>query len=376
MIYLDNAATTLIKPAAVKEAAAWAMNHLASPGRGGHSSAMSAADTVYNCRTLAAELFNVPDPENVVITFNATHGLNAAIKSCISHGDKVVISGYEHNAVTRPLKAYGANVSVASSLLFSPEDALSSFSRLIDKGVSLVVCNHVSNVFGYTLPVYEIAGICRERNIPFILDASQSAGVLEVDFQRLSAAFVAMPGHKGLYGPQGTGLLLCGADAKPLLYGGTGSNSNSLDMPEFLPDILEAGTHNMPGIAGLLAGMSFIKARGIRSILAHEQSLTQYASEQLGKIRHITTFCDNENSSQSGVLSFVPYKIDVSDFAAQLDERGIAVRAGLHCSPLAHTTAGTAETGTVRISVSAFSTKRDIAAFLNAAEDIVQKSHI
>ena len=209
MIYLDSAATTLQKPPAVAKAAGWAVNNLASPGRGGHPSAMAAAGLAYECREKAAKLFNVSDVASVVITTSATHGLNIAIKSMVRRGARVLISGYEHNAVTRPLTAVGADIVVAESELFEPEMALHAFETRLAGDISLVICNHVSNVFGYILPTERIAQVCRERGVPLIIDASQSAGVLDIDFAALGAEFIAMPGHKGLYGPQGTGLLLC-----------------------------------------------------------------------------------------------------------------------------------------------------------------------
>jgi selenocysteine lyase/cysteine desulfurase len=217
MIYLDSAATTLQKPPAVARAVSSAVGRLATPGRGGHVPAMRAAETAFLCRQAAAELFQVESPEQVVFTSNATHGLNLAIHSLLKPGDAVVISGYEHNAVTRPLHALGVNVRVAAGPLFDPEAQVRAFERQLDETVRAVICNHVSNVFGFILPVEGIAALCRERGIPFVLDASQSAGCLPVHMGELGAAFVAMPGHKGLYGPQGTGLLLCGAETHPLL---------------------------------------------------------------------------------------------------------------------------------------------------------------
>lgn len=261
MIYLDSAATTLQKPAAVSKAVHMAMQRMASPGRGGHRPAMLAAETAFACREKAAQLFDVAEPEHVVLTFNATHGLNIAIKSLVQPGSTVLISGYEHNAVTRPLAAIrGVKIRVAESALFRPDLLLSQFEKLLTSEVSAVICTHVSNVFGYVLPIPEIAALCRSRKTPLIVDASQSAGCLPVSMREWGASFIAMPGHKGLYGPQGTGLLLCSDDAvRPLMEGGTGSASAQQEMPEFLPDRLEAGTHNVPGIAGLLEGMRFLE---------------------------------------------------------------------------------------------------------------------
>lgn len=242
MIYFDSAATTLEKPRSVPEASAWAMTHLASPGRGGHSAGMGAADLVYRLREQAAQMFHMADPERVVLTSNATHGLNLAIRSLVGPGATVVISGYEHNAVTRPLYAIpNVKVKVAAGPLFDADGACAAFEREIGPDVDAVICNHVSNVFGFIQPVERIAQLCRRWGKPLIVDASQSAGILPVDMDGWGAAFVAMPGHKGLYGPQGTGLLLCGGEAQPLLYGGTGSLSARQDMPDFLPDRLEEG---------------------------------------------------------------------------------------------------------------------------------------
>ena len=209
MIYLDNAATTLIKPASVQREMLKAMSLAASPGRGGHGPAMYAADIVLNCREKAARLFNLAEPERVVFTMNATHALNIAIASLAGRDSKVLVSGFEHNSVVRPLHALGAKIMVAEAPLFDDSAVLRAFEEKISSA-DLVVCTHVSNVFGYILPIYEIAELCRRKNVPLIVDASQSAGVLDVDCSRLGAAFVAMPGHKALFGPQGTGVLLCG----------------------------------------------------------------------------------------------------------------------------------------------------------------------
>ena len=372
MIYLDSAATTLQKPSAVARAMARAVNHLATPGRGGHAPAMAAAETAFACRRAAAKLFQVESPEQVVFTFNATHGLNIAIRSLLEPGDAVVISGYEHNAVTRPLRALGAEVRVAEASLFDREAQLAAFERQLDGDVKAVLCTHVSNVFGFVLPVGEIAALCRARGIPFVLDASQSAGCLTVRMGELGAAFIAMPGHKGLYGPQGTGLLLCGAETKPLLQGGTGSASALQDMPEFLPDRLEAGTHNMPGIAGLLEGLRYVRAQGTERILAHERRLLRPAGEALARIPGITVFQAEEPAAQAGVLSFRIDGMDCEAAGEALGRRRIAVRAGLHCAPLAHRSAGTLETGTVRISVSAFNTAQELRRLIRAAAELAE----
>ncbi len=356
MIYLDNAATTLQKPVTVPNAVLRAMQTCAGVGRGGHAAAMAAAETVYQGRLMAAELFDA-EPEQVVFTMNATHGLNIAIRSLLSPGARVVVSGFEHNAVTRPLRALRADVRTAGKKLFDANDTLRAFDQAIAEKPDAVICTHVSNVFGCILPVEEIAALCRVNRIPFILDASQSAGSLPVSLRRTGARFIAMPGHKGLYGPQGTGILLCADGGQPLLFGGTGSNSMEQEMPVFLPDRLEAGTHNVCGIAGLTEGMRFVRKQTPEAIFRHEQSLLRQLRRELGGQENLRLFT---GEGQAGVLSLSVENIDCEEAAQALAQEGIAVRAGLHCAPLAHRTAGTADAGTVRFSFSAFNTPREV----------------
>lgn len=373
MIYLDAAATTLQKPSSVPRTTAWAMTHMSSPGRGGHAAAMLAAETAFACRKAAAGLFHMEEPDRVVFTMNATHGLNIAIRSLVKPGDTVLISGYEHNAVTRPLAAIPkVTVKVATSRLFEPGAILSQFQELLTPEVSCVICNHVSNVFGYVLPVEELSALCLRRGVPFLLDASQSAGTLPVHMDQLHAAFIAMPGHKGLYGPQGTGILLCGHEAVPLLQGGTGSLSARQEMPDFFPDRLEAGTHNLTGIAGLLEGIRFVRRRTPEVILNHERSLTARCAQALSAVPGVTVYAAPRLFSQAGVLSFQVDGLDCEEVAERLGTRGIAVRAGLHCAPLAHQSAGTIGDGTVRVSFSAFNTIREVDLLARAVAQITQ----
>ena len=374
MIYFDSAATTLQKPSAVARASAWAIEHLASPGRGGHLAARRAAETAYTCRKLAAELFEVDDPQRVVLTFNATHGLNLAIKTLVKSGMTVLISGFEHNAVTRPLSAIpGVNVNVAAGPLFCPEKFMEGFRRQLTQEVDVVVCTHVSNVFGYILPVEQVADLCRDKGIPLIIDASQSAGCLPLSMARTGAAFIAMPGHKGLYGPQGTGLLLCSGPAEPLLQGGTGSESMKQTMPAFLPDRLEAGTHNIAGAAGLVEGLRFVLARGPEKIGRQEQELTAQLGEGLSQIPGIEVFRDRIGDAQAGVISFRAEGRDCEELCERLGDMGCAMRAGLHCAPLAHRTAGTLDTGTIRASTSVFNTRWEVEQLLLAVRRVLKE---
>ena len=364
MIYLDSAATTLQKPPAVARAAAWAIQNLASPGRGGHLPARKAAETAFACRQAAADLFGVESPEQVVFTFNATHGLNIAIRSLVKQGDKVLISPWEHNAVTRPLRALGAEILIAKAPLFDRQAQLDAFEAGLEARPVAVVCTHVSNVFGFILPIEEIAAMCRRRGVPLIVDASQSAGCLPVRQDTIRAAFIAMPGHKGLYGPQGTGLLLCAGEAVPLIQGGTGSASVLQTMPDYLPDRLEAGTHNLPGIAGLLAGLRYVTARTPETIGKREGGLIRRAAQGLARLPRVRAFQARDPACQSGVLSFQVEGMDCEEVGELLSRRGIAVRAGLHCAPLAHESAETLESGTIRASVSDFTTQVEIDRFV------------
>lgn len=374
MIYLDSAATTLQKPPAVAAAMGAALKTMATPGRGGHRPAALAAETAYQCRTLAARLFDVEQPERVIFTFNATHGLNIAIKTLVKPESTVLISGYEHNAVTRTLAKLGAAVRTAQAPLFSADLLLERFQELLTGDVGAVVCTHVSNVFGDILPIACIGELCRSRGVPLIVDASQSAGCLPVTLREWGAEFVAMPGHKGLYGPQGTGLLLCTGDsAQPLLEGGTGSSSVQQEMPDFLPDRLEAGTHNIPGIAGLLEGLRFVERRGAHEILAHERAMARRAVRGLERMPRLEVFSAPELSGQAGVISFRVDGMDCEAVGEALGAADIAVRAGLHCAPLAHRTAGTFETGTVRVSFSAFNQPWEIDRFLARLDRIIRR---
>ena len=373
MIYLDNAATTFQKPAAVQRAVMQAMRTMSSPGRGGYAAAQQAEETLFRCRSAAAALFSVPSVEQVVFTMNATHALNIAIKSLVRPGGRVVISGYEHNAVTRPLHALGAEVIVAAAPLFSPPETVSAFERALALRPDAAVCTHISNVFGDILPIERIAQLCRRADVPLIIDASQSAGALPLDFSALRPAFVAMPGHKGLYGPQGTGLLLCGHDVLPLLEGGTGSASLRQEMPDFLPDRLEAGTHNVPGIAGLEAGISFVRAQRQERILHHSRVLIRKAGEGLQRIPRVHAFLSPNAGAQAGVLSFCMEGLSPEALAELLSARGFALRAGLHCAPFAHKTAGTLPEGTVRLSVSAFNRESEIDQFLSSLHAIAAR---
>lgn len=344
MTYLDHGATSFPKPQAVANAMVCALENCANPGRGGYRAAIHASRVLLGCRERAGEMFDC-SPEQVVLTSSCTHGLNMAIRTLVKPGSRVVISGFEHNAVTRPLHALRANVTIAGRKLFDEADTLCCFEEALKQGQDAAVFTHVSNVFGYILPVEELAQLCRKYRVPFIVDCAQSAGRLPISLKKWDADFIAMPGHKGLLGPMGTGLLLCAKVPEPLLYGGTGSQSKSVEMPDYLPDAGEAGTLNVPGFAGLAAGMECVAKTGTERIFEREHKELCRLIKQMEKFE-FTVF---SGEKQCGTLSFVP-NCDVEELAEFLSKQSIAVRAGLHCAPLAHQSAGTLDTGTVRVS--------------------------
>ena len=364
MIYLDNGATSFRKPETVARAMRCALDNCANPGRGGYPAAMAAAKTVLRCRERAGNLFHC-QPEQVVMTSNCTHGLNIAIHSLVKPGGRVVISGFEHNAVTRPLHALDAKITVAGRKLFDWENTLSEFDDALKTGADAAVFTHVSNVFGYILPVEEMAAICRRRGVPFIVDAAQSAGILPVSLETLGADFIAMPGHKGLLGPQGTGILLCAGESQPLMQGGTGSESENQQMPEYTPDRLEAGTVNVPGIGGLDAGLRWLLKTGTDTVLKREQAAAKACAAGLEKLG-MKVF---SGAHQGGTVSFLP-GCDCQLAADRLARMGIAVRSGLHCAPLAHESAGTLDTGTVRVSFGHDADLRQVRGFLQSVSKL------
>jgi selenocysteine lyase/cysteine desulfurase len=370
MIYLDNGATSLHKPPSVHRAVQDALLHCANPGRGGHAAAMRAAERGYECRENAAALFSCR-PEQVVLTSNCTHGLNMAIRTLVKPGDSVVISGFEHNAVVRPLYALGAKLTVAGRRLFDWEDTLAQWEAALKKRPKAAVFTHVSNVFGYILPVQELAQRCRQYGVPFILDAAQSAGSIPVKLDGLGADFIAMPGHKGLLGPQGTGLLLCGRDPESLLHGGTGGNSLSREMPPELPDRGEAGTANVPGVAGLNAGLRYLQRVGVENIGKKEKTQADHCARELDKMGFQVFTGDH----RSGTISVLP-GTDCEEAAQAFADCGIALRAGLHCAPVAHESAGTLNTGTLRISFGHDAGVRQTHGLLQAAKILRQRGKI
>lgn len=376
MIYFDNAATTLQKPESVHRAVISAMRNAAGAGRSGHRAALHAGEILLNCREELAALFGLSDCTRVVFTLNATHALNIAIHAMCGAATHVAMTAYEHNSVIRPVVERGAPYEVLESRLFHPEELLQSAENAIRKGANLFIINHVSNVFGTVAPIAALDELLSRSGIPMILDASQSAGVLDIDVSALhSVVAVCMPGHKALYGPQGTGVLLVLSDAlqKTLIQGGTGSVSSDIRQPEFLPDRFESGTMNAHGVAGLLEGVRFVRMVEPATILRHEQILIRDLAHGLREMPGCEVFAASDEHLQAGVLSFRQRGMPCEDVAELLARRGICVRAGLHCAPLAHRSVGTLATGTVRASVGYWNTHAEVQAFLEHYKEIVIK---
>lgn len=374
-IYMDNAATTMQKPDCVIDAVVNAMRHMGNSGRGAHEASLDASRLIYETREMLSELFNLGDPRQVAFTLNSTEALNTAILGLFDPGDHIISTVMEHNSVLRPLyrlEEKGCQVS------FVPcdekgrlrTDLLESFLK---ENTKALVCTHASNLTGNANDLMYLGRFCKDHGLLFVVDASQTAGVLPIDMQAMNIDVVCFTGHKGLYGPQGTGLLLCGQTPPPLLEGGTGSESIRQEMPDFLPDRLEAGTHNIAGIAGLLEGLRFVEKQGVQSIGSHEQALTVQMGESLAQLPGVEVFRSKDPSQQAGVLSFRVSGMDCEELGEALGRRDIALRSGLHCAPLAHRTAGTLETGTVRASVSAFNVPQEIPRFVRELRQILSE---
>ncbi len=379
MIYLDNAATTAPKPQEVKEAVALALReYSANPGRSGHDRSLAASALVYSCRESLAELFHFDAPERIVFTLNCTHSINTVIKGLQLKNCKIVTSSLEHNAVMRPLeklKQNGCTIAVAEVFFDDADATVRSFARLIDDRTKLVICTHASNVCGVVLPIERIAKLCKDRGVLFAVDAAQTAGVLPIDLSQTPIDYLCMPGHKGLYGPMGTGVLICRSDLPDtLMEGGTGNASASFLQPADFPERLESGTVNLPGIAGLKAGVGFVKKKTLSRIHTHEMDLIQSAYRGMRRIRGVTVytpFPDNEHYVP--VLSFNVAGLHSTEAAEQLNKAGFALRAGLHCAPAAHRRLGTVSYGTVRMATSVFNRKEEINAFLHQLQKMTYK---
>lgn len=383
MIYLDNAATTFPKPINVRNAVNNSFSYCANPGRAGHSMSIKAAQTLYNCRSSICDMFGVDNPENVILTPGCTFALNLVIKGVLKRGDHVVISSLEHNSVTRPLETLSAKGVITYSIATVYEDddkTIDSFRKVLKDNTKLVVCTHASNVFGIKLPVSRIAALCRFYGVLFCVDAAQTAGVCDIDISSINADFLCAPGHKGLYGPMGTGFLIINSSIIPdsFVEGGTGSGSDNLLQPQMLPDKFESGTLNLHGFAGLSQGIEFVRTKTPLVIAKHEMNLIKRLYTELKNIKGVCLYTNSpEIDNYVPLLSFNVTGVDSEQVAGYLDKNyGIAVRAGLHCSPLAHNSMGTGTVGTVRVCPSVFTTIADVQKLINAVYQLTKYKKI
>lgn len=377
MVYLDNAATTFPKPACMMRAMNQCMSfYCGNPGRSGHNMSMKTGEKVYEARREVAELFGIEDSSHIIFTHNATDSLNMAIKGVLRSGDHVITTAMEHNSVLRPLKALERS-GVKMSIVRCSRDgyvSVAMIEREIRENTKLIVCTHASNVVGSIQPVEAIGRLAGEKGILFLVDASQSAGSVPLNVEKMNIDMLALPGHKGLLGPLGTGVLYIRPGLKPelLKQGGTGTNSKELIQPMEFPEGYESGTVNAPGIIGLGESVRWIKRIGVETIGEYENSLISRLEEHIHTVNEMAQ-CKNAitmygpaaggsaaDKGKTGICCLNIRDRDCEEVAQLLNQNRIAVRAGFHCAGLAHRTIGTFDTGAVRISVGPFNTMKEM----------------
>lgn len=377
--YMDNAATSYPKPDSVYQAVDHFNRYMGgNPGRGSNQQTLQAGSVLLDTRESLARLFNIKDSDNIAYTLNVTESLNIGLKGMLQPGDHVITSSMEHNAVARPLfvlRQQGVDwtqIACASDGSLDPED----LRKAIKKNTRMICVLHASNLTGTIMPIREIGKIARAAEITFMVDSAQTAGVLPIDAELDHIDILAFTGHKGLLGPQGTGGIYISPriQIEPLKQGGTGSLSEYLEQPDFMPDILESGTLNAPGIAGLGAGLKFIFEQGLDQIRIHERHLTTQLIDGLKQIPGITLYGPADSSRRTAVLAFNLANMDCGELSTYLDyEFGITTRSGLHCAPLAHQTIGTLERGTCRLSPGYFTNQEDIIKVLTAIDQLARR---
>lgn len=377
LIYLDHAATSWPKPPEVMNAVMNAMHHdAANPGRGSHAMAVRASRILFDTRKQLAKLFNIRNPNDIAFTSNTTMALNMAIKGFVKPGDHVIASSVEHNSVRRPLHYLEQQMKLEVTYIESDAAGrirVEAIEAAIQSNTSLIIVNHSSNLLGTILPVADIGEVAKKHGVKLLVDAAQSAGILPVDIQAMGIHMLAFPGHKGLLGPQGTGGLYIDPELEleALLHGGTGSQSEAPHQPLVRPDRYEAGTQNTPGLAGLQAGVRHVLKETVNRIYNHEWELTQRLMEGLSAIEDVHVLGPAMGEARTGIVAFYMDGVDPSECSFILDQHyNIAVRAGFHCTPLAHAAAGTSTTGAVRASVGLFTTINEVDACIQAVKEI------
>lgn len=377
VIYLDNAATSWPKPPQVAEAMERNMKEAAAnPGRGSHAMAVTASRTVFETRKRLSALFGIANPNDIAFTLNTTHALNLAIQGLLKPGDHVVATSLEHNSVRRPLEALKRRLGI--EVTFVPTDRqgrldLNRAEAAIRDKTKLMAVTHGSNLLGSIMPVKELGMLSRARGVKLLVDAAQTAGALPIDVAKMNIDLLAFPGHKGLMGPQGTGGLYIHPelDLEPLMYGGTGSRSESPEQPQVRPDRYEAGTPNTVGLAGLSEGVSFVLRETVEKIGEKERKLTSLLMKGLLEITGVSVLGPGPDEERTAIVAFLIEGADPSEVAFILDRQfGIAVRSGFHCTPLGHETAGTTDSGAVRASPGYFTTETEIVSLIEAVKEI------
>lgn len=383
MLYYDNAATTFPKPGNVLQSVISAMkDYGGNPGRGGHDMAMRVSEKIYSVRKKAADFFH-STAENVVFTSSCTTSLNTAIKGILRAGDHVIISCLEHNSVLRPVyrlfRDGKITYDIAQICEYDDEGTVAAFERLIRKNTRAIVCTHASNVSGLVMPLRALGELCEHYGLFFIADAAQTAGVLPINLESDKISILCMPGHKGLYGMTGSGLMilregLSWGEMDTLTEGGTGSFSARLEQPDFTPDRFESGTVNTAAIFSIGAGIDFINQTGMERIYRHEFSICKQVYQAFHANPAIRLCCsDYLYGKNAPIVSFQVDGMNSEELTEELNRRGFALRGGLHCSPLAHEFYGTLETGMARFAPSAFTKEEGIAQFLRNMEIISKK---
>jgi cysteine desulfurase family protein len=367
MIYFDNAATSGKKPVSVIKAVAYALENLsANPGRSGHELSIKTADAVYSARSKISNFFGADGPENVVFTQNCTHSINCVLKGVLKKGDHVIISNLEHNAVMRPLLKIGTDYSVAK-VTENEDETVDNFSKLIKPNTRLIFVCGASNVLGDILPIKRLGELCKNKRILFGVDGAQIAGIMPINMQKMNIDYLCLAPHKSLYAPMGIGVLIC---RKPLintiLEGGTGTDSLDFLQPKILPEGMESGTINVPGIMGLSAGLDFVEKLGVDRIYKHEFELVSKLYSGLENNENFILYTNQPTFLKTApVLPFNLKNCDSFKLGTALNQHGFAVRSGLHCAPTAHKVIGTLNGGVVRASFGVFNSLSEVERFLN-----------
>lgn len=375
MINFDNAATTFPKPLSVRNSIANAItNYGGNPGRSGHSLSMKTAEAVFKVRNSIADFFNAKT-ENVIFTLNCTHALNMAIKGIMQNGGHIITSSIEHNAVSRPIYALSKKkIKFSIAEVFEDDDkTIESFERLIIPQTKAIACTIASNVTGQILPYQRIAELCKKHNICFIADGAQACGIFPIKLTD-GINILCLPGHKGLYGPTGTGLLITDGkfELSTIIEGGTGATSDELEQTAFLPEMLESGTINTAGIIALGSGLDFVKSLSLLTIYEHEKRLCDKFISEMTKLNGVTIY-RMQNAKYAPIVAFNINGFTATVLAKKLDNAGFALRGGFHCAAVTHRALGTIETGALRFSPSYFNNERQVQLLIYEIKKILKK---